>query len=666
MKANPIQFLKNSLLLAILLFGYTVQAKVKLPSVFSNNMVLQQKTNAAIWGKTDAGKTVTIVASWNNKKHYAAKADGNGNWKLFVATPSYGGPYVITISDGDASTLENVLIGDVWVCSGQSNMEFPLAGWGKVNHYQDEIAEAQYPNIRLLQAEHVPSNVPLEDAKVTGGGWQPCSPQSISEFSAVAYFFAREVYKRTGIPIGLIHTSWGGTIAEAWTSGKTLQNMPDFAQAAAQIKNTDQVKSAQDFKQNMEAWQKMIPAKDAGYDHGNPLWAANSFDASSWKSMSLPAFFDQTALPGFDGVVWFRRKVMIPESWAGKALKINLGTIDDNDITWFNGEKIGETEGVEKKRSYTVPGDKVKAGEFVLCVRVFDLIGSGGIYGEKNNLSVQSAGGESISLDGDWQYKAGLNLKDVPAMPVQSDGPNRPTVLFNAMINPFIQFSIRGAIWYQGESNADRAHQYRELFPAMITDWRQQWKIGDFPFYFVQLANYMKTDEQPQASAWAELRDAQLQTLSLPHTGMSVTIDIGDGENIHPKNKQEVGRRLALIALANTYGKQVVYSGPALVSHQITGNSINLDFKFTDGGLVAKDASFVKGFAIAGADHQFHWANAVIRGNEILVSSPDVPSPVAVRYAWGNNPVCNLYNGSGLPASPFRTDDWQDSTFGKH
>jgi sialate O-acetylesterase len=481
-------YLRTLFLLASLFTGIACTAKVTLPSVFTDNMVLQQKTNAAIWGKADAGKTINISTSWKNKK-YTTTVDQAGNWKIKVATPSYGGPYSITISDGEELILKNVLIGEVWICSGQSNMQLPLAGWGKINNYEKEIAEAKYPNIRLFQTQHVASNQPLNDAKVDMNGWKPCSPEYISEFSSVAYFFARDIYKKTGIPIGLIHTSWGGTVVEAWMSASTLKNNADFADTVRKIENT-----------------KAEP------------------------------------------------------------------TIDKE--------------------------------------------------------------------------------------------PNHPTVLYNALIHPFIQYAIRGAIWYQGESNAERANQYRTLFPAMITDWRKQWGIGDFPFYFVQLANWKKTEEEPKASDWAELRDAQLQTLALPKTGMAVTIDIGDAVDIHPKNKQDVGKRLALIAMAKTYGANAPYSGPIVKAHKIVGNSVKIDFKFTDGGLKAQSGELT-GFSIAGADQKFHWAKATISGNQVLVSSADVPNPVAVRYAWAANPVCNLINGAGLPASPFRTDNWQDSTFGK-
>jgi len=656
--------LKTTLLLLAMCIGYTVQAKVKLPAVFSNNMVLQQKTNAAIWGKAEQGKTIDVGTTWS-KKRYTVTADQNGNWKIMVATPAYGGPYKITISDGEELVLNNVLIGEVWVCSGQSNMEMPLAGWGKIQDYEREINEAKYPDIRLLQVEHQTANQPQPDARVTGGGWQECNPQSIAGFSSAAYFFARELYKKKGIPVGLIHTSWGGTIAEAWTSSSMLKGMPYFAAAVNKIEHTDQEKMTQNYARDLENWGKNVLAKDAGLELGKPVWTATAYDDAAWKTMALPSLWEESALPAFDGIVWFRKKISVPASWAGKELKINLGTIDDDDITFFDGIKIGETKGYGETRSYTVPASQVKAGDFVLTVRVFDLTGGGGIYGGKKVLSVISATGESISLDGDWKYKTGLNFKDIPAVPSSSQEPNRPTVLYNAMINPFIQFAIKGAIWYQGESNADRANQYRTLFPAMISDWRKKWNIGDFPFYFVQLANYMKTPGLPGPSNWAELRDAQLKTLSVPNTGMAVTIDVGDGKDIHPKNKQEVGRRLALIALAKTYGEKVPFSGPLAVSQQINGNTVTLSFKYADGGLKTKDGTALAGFAVAGADQKFYWAQAVIKDKKVVLSSADVPNPVAVRYAWADNPACNLYNGAGLPASPFRTDSWTDVTAAK-
>ena len=646
--------------IVILCISSFVEAKVKLPSVFSDHMVFQQKTKAAVWGKADPGKAITISTTWSRAR-YTSKADERGDWKILVATPSYGGPYAMTISDGEPLILMNILIGEVWLCSGQSNMEMPLGGWGKINNYEQEIADAKYPEIRLLQVDHVTSNIPLADAAVANSGWKPCIPQYVAEFSSVAYFFAREIYNKTKVPIGLIHTSWGGTIAEAWMSGATLKTIPDFVEAVNKIENEGKQVTGQGYEQQLADWQKLVIEKDSGMVQGKPAWAAGSKDVSSWKTMTLPTEWEQAGMPGFDGVVWFRKNITIPQAWAGKELTIKLGTIDDNDITFLDGEKIGETEGYNKPRSYTIPADKVKAGTFALVVRVFDGSGGGGIYGDKQVLSVVSEGGAHFSLDGAWQYKAGLNLKDIAPSPASNKGPNRATVLYNAMIHPFLQFPVKGAIWYQGESNAGRAHQYRTLFPAMIKDWRKQWGLGDFPFYFVQLANFMQVDATPVPSAWAELRDAQRGTLSLPNTGMAVAIDIGDAKDIHPKNKQEVGKRLALIALAKTYGVKVPYTGPVYQSAKTESGTIKLSFSTAE-GLKTSDGAGLKGFAIAGADQKFHWAKAEIKENQIVVSSREVPNPVAVRYAWSNNPDCNLVSNAGLPASPFRTDQWEDST----
>lgn len=664
MKERSQLSLRHAFMLLPLLFSGNLQAKVKLPSVFGDNMVFQQKTEAAVWGKADPGKTVELVPGWNNKT-YKGKADDKGNWKITMPTPSFGGPYTVTISDGEVLTLNNVLVGEVWVCSGQSNMEMPIAGWGRIHNYQQEIDAAVYPDIRLLQVEHQTSMTPQEDVQVWENGWQSCSPASISNFSSVAYFFARDIFKKKGVPIGLIHTSWGGTIAEAWTSGGALKKMDDFKDMVVQMETSSQNQSDKPFKQQMEEWEANMLTRDAGFKGGEAIWAASTVDDASWKKMDVPAFWERSALPNFDGVVWFRKKINIPASWVGKDIKLDLGVIDDDDITYFNGMRIGATQGYNKPRAYTVPGSQVKAGMAVITVRVFDSSGEGGFSSDKNTMAITGPNAERLSLDGDWQYKEGFNLKEVTPMPISNEGPNRPMVLYNAMIHPFIQFAIRGAIWYQGESNAGRSYQYRELFPLMISDWRDKWGRGDFPFYFVQLANYMKVNDQPEATGWAALREAQLQTLSLANTGMAVAIDIGDAKDIHPKNKQDVGGRLARIALANTYGEKIPYSGPVLKSAETKGKDMVLNFTHVDGGLRSSDGKELKGFAVAGEDQKFHWAEARVQGNQVVVSSAQVSKPVAVRYAWANNPVCNLVNGAGLPASPFRTDSWFDPSYGQ-
>ncbi|RZK82366.1 MAG: 9-O-acetylesterase [Pedobacter sp.] len=655
---------KGGALVAALFFVNDAQAKVKLPSIFSDNMVFQQKSAARIWGTSMPGKTVKVNASWS-KLAQSVVAGKDGKFIVTVPTPAFGGPYTVTINDGDETILKNILLGEVWVCSGQSNMEMPVKGWGKVLNYEQEIKDANYPKIRLLQGDHVTSDTLLNEAKVWAGGWKECTSKNIPEFSAVAYSFAREIFKKTGIPVGLIHTSWGGTIAEAWTSGTTLKTMPDFADAVNKMEDAAKGNtSLPSYQQQFAIWQEKSFAVDASAKDGG--WQAANLDVSSWKSIKLPAAWEDNGLPNIDGIVWLRKTIDITKSLADKELKLNLGVIDDNDVTYVNGVKVGETIGYGNVRQYTIPASQVKEGLLVIAVRVTDTGGGGGIYGGSNVITITSASGETINLAGEWKYKLGVELKDLPPLPKTNDGPNRVTVLYNAMINPYLNFPIKGAIWYQGESNADRANQYRTLFPAMIQDWRKSWKQPDFPFYFVQLANFMKTEDQPVASPWAELRDAQKQTLSLLNTGMAVAIDIGDAVDIHPKNKQEVGRRLALIALAKNYGIKIPFSGPVYQSQQIAGkNSIQLSFTSAEGGLKTKDGAELKGFAIAGADKKFYWATAKIEGNKIIVSSPDVNDPIAVRYAWANNPVCNLVNGAGLPASPFRTDQWADTTLGK-
>jgi sialate O-acetylesterase len=658
---------KNRLILIIagLLIAANTKAIVKLPAVFSNNMVLQQQSSAPFWGSATPGKTLKITTSWDNKVNETT-IGADGNWKINIPTPSYGGPYSIEINDGTSFILHNVMIGEVWICSGQSNMEMPLAGWGKVDNYEQEIAAANYPDIRLLQVNKVTSTKPLSDLSVASGGWVSCSPLTVAEFSSVGYFFGKNLYDNLKIPIGLINTSWGGTIAEAWTSGSTLKTMPDFSNEVMEMeKGTEKVGDSKlNYEQELARWRSQVDKSDKGYQNGKPLWTDKNFDDATWKVMDIPCLWEDKDLNNFDGIVWLRKTVNIPAEWQNKELKLALDMIDDNDIAFFNGVEVGRTVGWNLERTYTIPAKLVKSGKAVIVVRVFDTGGGGGIYGNPAKLNLSMNGNTRITLAGTWLYKTGLNLAEIPAAPIDPNNPNRPTVLYNAMIHPLIPFSIRGAIWYQGESNDARAYQYRELFPLMIKDWRKHWNL-DFPFYFVQLANFEKSAVQPEESNWAELREAQLQTLHLENTGMAVTIDIGDAKDIHPKNKLEVGRRLALIAGAKTYNLKSEFSGPIYNTYRIEGNTIRIQFIHTESSLKTPVDEPLKGFAVAGPDHKFHWADAKIEGNEIVVLCKDVTDPIAVRYAWAKNPVCNLYNGADLPASPFRTDDWPGVTAGK-
>ena len=642
--------------MSVVLFTGPANAAVIPAACFTDNMVLQQKTEASLWGTETPDKTFSIVTSWNNKK-YTATADANGNWKIKVTTPSYGGPYTITFNDGDVLTLKNILIGEVWVCSGQSNMEMQVSGGlGDVLNLQQELADAaNYPEIRMLKIDNKTSFQPRTDVPVKWG-WNICDPKTVRDFSAAAYFFAKNLYNDRHVPIGIINSTWGGTVAEAWTSGDALKTMPAFAPfVQAANDGLTQEKLDAKYQVDLRAWINAINAKDPAYQNGKPLWAMPGFDNAAWQKMNIPTYWEQAGVPNYDGTVWFRKQVTLPANWAGKDLKLNIGGIDDYDLSFFNGAEIGHTELFIYKRSYTIPGSLVHAGENTIAIRVFDNGGLGGINKGPVELSLANDTTGTINLAGEWAYQLANKLDVLPQLPTQSNSPNRPTLIYNAMISPILPYTIKGVIWYQGESNADRPYQYQQLFPLLINDWRSKWGEGNFPFYFVQIANYAATD-QPPAADWPALREAQLKTLSLPNTGMAVTIDIGDNNRIHPQNKQEVGRRLSLIARAKTYGEDIPYSGPIYKSQKIAGSKIEIAFTQTNGGLVAKGDT-LKGFVIAGADKKFYRANAIILGNKVIVSSPDVASPVAVRYAWANNPACNLYNGAGLPASPFCTDD---------
>jgi len=641
----------------LLLFISSAQAKVIPAACFTDNMVLQQKTNAAIWGTGTPGKNFSVTTSWNNKQYTVVSA-ADGNWKTKIATPSYGGPYTITFDDGDKTILNNILIGEVWVCSGQSNMEMQLTGfYGNVLNIDKELADAaNYPEIRMLKIDNKTSFQPRTDVPVKWG-WNVCNPQTVREFSAVAYFFAKNLYDDKHIPIGIINSTWGGTVAEAWTSGGALKTMPAFAPfvQAAEAGLTQEKLDAK-YQDDIRAWLNNINLKDPAYQNGKLLWAMPGFDDSAWQQMAVPAYWEQAGLPNYDGTVWFRKTVKLPATWAGKDLKLDIGGIDDYDDSFFNGTEVGHTELFIYKRSYTIPAKLLKAGDNIIAIRVFDNGGLGGINKGPMTLSMVGDTSAKIDLAGNWNYHLATELKQLPQPPTNGNSPNRPTLIYNAMISPILPYTIKGVIWYQGESNADRPYQYEQLFPLMISDWRQKWGEGDFPFYFVQIANYGATDQPPVAD-WPALRYAQLKTLSLPNTGMAVTIDIGDQYRIHPQNKQEVGRRLALVARAKTYGESIAFSGPRYQSQKIEGSKIQLSFNYTNNGLVAKGDT-LKGFTIAGADKVFHPAQAIIKGNKVIVVSTDVVSPVAVRYGWANFPTCNLYNGVGLPASPFKTDDW--------
>ncbi|KAA6342687.1 hypothetical protein EZS27_009589 [termite gut metagenome] len=635
----------------------SVFAQVTLSALFSDNMVLQQQSEVPVWGKASPDQKVIVKSSWDGEE-YQVTADLSGKWSVKLKTPSFGGPYeVIITSKKNTIKLRNILIGEVWVCSGQSNMEMPVAGWGQVDNYEQEIASADYPQIRLLTIEKAISFSPLNDLCEDQKGWTICSPSTIGEFSATAYFFGRNLHENLNVPIGLIHTSWGGTPAEAWMSSEALETVPEFKEFVKSIKNLSVDDAVLRYQNEYARWQANAFLADEGFNDNVPVWAAPTFNVDDWKEMKLPGILTENSLNNFDGVVWFRKTVTIPKGWQGRELTLKLAAIDDCDITYFNGVQIGTTEGHYKQRVYKIPARLVKQGNAVITVRLTDTGGEGGFRGNAEDMClVQSSDKNAlpISLADTWKFKSSLDFKKFPNAPVSIvDDARVPSVLFNAMLKPLTPFAIRGITWYQGEANSSRPEQYKTLLPLLILDWRKQWG-QNLPFYYAQLANFNASSNE----YWPELREAQAEALRLDNTGMAVTIDIGNPYDIHPKNKQDVGLRLALLARHNTYNEKVAFSGPVYQSYKIEENQIRIRFRHTNGGLVSKGDSQLKGFVIAGPDKKFYQATAIIDGNDVLVSAPEVQYPLNVRYAWENSPVCNLYNSADLPASPFRTDNW--------
>lgn len=638
--------------------------KPLLHGLFTDNMVLQRGIAVPVWGWAAPGQRVTVSLRGAGLPTVSptalsatATADADGKWMARIGPLNAGGPYTLSASALAASgarteTRSNVLIGDVWICSGQSNMEWPVAA---SNDAQAEIAAANYPQIRLFT---VPKTIATEPRRDVQSQWQVCSPATVGEFSAVGYFFGRHLNRDLKVPVGLIDSSWGGTVAEAWVSAGALRTMSDFRPAVAAFdRNVAALRSGNtDFDRLMADWWMKNDPGTAG------RWANADFDDSAWKTMSLPQPWEGAGLPAFDGLVWFRRSFELGPNSAGRDLTLRLGTIDDRDTTWVNGVQVGQSNEHNAQRVYRVPAGVLRAGRNTLAVRVLDTGGAGGFYSAPDALRLEGpAGSTPISLAGEWKYQVSTPLAQTTPVPQRLDNnPNATTVLYNGMIAPLVPYGIKGALWYQGESNAGRAVQYQTLLPTLIRDWRTRFGVGEFPFLIVQLANFMATSAQPDDPPWAHLREAQALTArNLPNTGLALAIDIGEAGDIHPRNKQEVGRRLALAARGIAYRQPVTYAGPTYRAMRREANTLRLFFDHAE-GLTAKDipaaGGSLRGFAIAGADGRFVWADARIDGNTVVVSSPQVPDPSAVRYAWANNPVANLTNRAGLPAAPFRTD----------
>ena len=628
-----------------------LNARVVLPPAYSNNMVLQQRTTFVLTAHAAPGSAVTVRAGWT-KTALTAHADREGRWSVTLTTPKAGGPYTLSFTDSDGDlTLTNVMCGEVWFCSGQSNMEMPVLGWGHVLNCEEEAANANYPKIRLYQVKRNTPLVPTDEAESNLGGWQECSPETVSNFSALAYFFAREIWQHLGIPVGVIDSSWGGTSAEAWISAQSMEGVVDFQEHMKMMRDNgyDADRLTACYEQQQAAYQRAFENADPGLASECTPWFEENIDDSAWQPITVPGLW-AGKLGTFDGTLWMRREVVIPADQAGKDLSLDMGIIDDNDICWWNGVCVGMTDGWLAHRHYVVPGSLVREGKNLLVCRIEDTGSDGGIRGD-------------VTFPGEWKYRIGYNRAELAPqrIPMQrpTNDPNYPTVLYNGMVNPFIHFPIQGCIWYQGCNNVGRAAQYESLLQTLITDWRARFNHPVMPFYVVQLANYLKHYPLQPDSEWALLREAQSQSLHMNGVGMATIIDIGDADDIHPKNKQEVARRMAAMALHDVYGlKRLPCRAPVYDSYEVAGKAIRIHFARPAGSEPFVQDANLPGFIIAGADKIWHVAEAHTDGDVVVVSSPDVAVPLAVRYGWADNPLCTLRTASGFPVTPFRTDRW--------
>lgn len=623
---------------------------LRLPRLFSDGMVLQRDTRIPVWGWAAPGTRVAVVLQGHTAR---ATADAAGAWSVMLPTMPAGGPYALAVEGGgEEIDVSDILVGDVWVASGQSNMEWQVAA--AVNGAQ-EVAGAHDPMIRQFTVPHSFSDAP--EADVTGGGWALADSQHVGPFTAVGYFFARELRRSVNVPIGLIHTSWGGSNIETWMSRRALGISDSAWDGMLRQRRAEDDARRSALRERIGG----LPDVDGGLVEGRALWADPALEDSGWATLAVPGVWERAGYEGMDGIAWYRTTFTLTEDEARAGVRLGLGTIDDNDVTWVNGTEVGRTDGYATPRLYTVPASALRAGANVVAVRVEDGGGDGGFYGDPARIYVE-AGGTRRPLAGTWKFKVGL-------VSFHADGQriNKvPTVLYNGMLHPLLPFPIKGVIWYQGESNAnnvDQATAYRPLFQDLIRSWRREWGgvRGGMPFLWVQLPNFGTVDTvPPDRSAWATLREAQAAALALPRTGQVVAIDVGEANTIHPRNKQDVGRRLALVARAVAYGQSLVSSGPTYRRHQVRGNRVVIAFDHRGGGLVshAPDGR-VSGFAVAGGDRHFVWADARVEGDRVVAWSERVPHPVAVRYAWSDSPAgLTLFNREGLPAAPFRTDRW--------
>ena len=635
------------LLVALSCFSLSLHAQVILPEIFADNMVLQRNTPIPVWGWAVPNEKIEVRF---NKQVKSIKADKNGKWMVKLDSENAGGPYELFIKSKNTISLKNVLVGEVWLCSGQSNMEWTVA---QSYNAKKEISSANYPFIRHIKIPHSISSLPQNEIKADG--WRVCDSTTVGVFTAVGYFFAKNLYDSIKVPIGLINDSWGGTNIETWISREAFESSNEFKEM---IKGMPKINLDSIAKLKVQAIELRIEALQGieFKDINANLFKEVSFDDSKWPELNQPQLWEQQSIGELDGVVWLRKTFGLSDADSKKNAILELSEIDDYDITYVNGIKVGSTNQWDAKRKYPIPPGILKEGKNVIAVRVVDNGGGGGIYGDAADLKLK-IDNSSVPLSGIWKFQVESVIR-------ATNENSLPSLCYNAMINPLIPFAFQGVLWYQGESNAGRSYQYRIAFPLLINDWRQKWNRPDMPFYFVQLATYNNPGNSNEGCGWAELREAQAMTLQLPNTGMCVTTDIGNPWDIHPTNKQDVGKRLAALALNNINHKTMVCSGPTYESMEVNGNQIILSFDNIGSGLFTPDKyGYIKGFEIAGKDQVFYYARACIKGNTVVLLSEKVEDPIAVHFGWfGDASDCNLFNKEGFPAIPFRTDDWRTVT----
>ncbi len=640
-------FFTQSLILffSILIIPNQSIGQIRLPKLIADGMVLQRDKPLKIWGWASAKEK--IVIDFKNKTYKVITSE-TGKWELTLPQYPAGGPFEMTLKGRNELKIKDILIGDLWFCSGQSNMVHQME-LHRIT-YANDIAQANNSAIRHFGIPTT-TNVISTNDDFNQGIWKVCNPENVRQFSAVAYFFAKKIYDKYQVPIGIINASVGGTPIEAWISEEGFKDFSKINEIIAKNKDTAYVNS---FNKKINRPQTPAPIQDKGLN-GAKTWFDVSYIPKGWKSINIPGYWEDQGIKDLNGTVWYRREMEVPASMIGKPVSVFLGRIIDADMLYVNGKQVGGTTYQYPQRRYQIPSDLLKTGKNLLVIKVTNTAGKGGFVPDKPYYLFSEK--DTIDLKGTWQYKVG----EVFA-PMQGNfgggfsAQNQPTALYNAMVAPSINFAIKGFLWYQGETNSGKADEYVKLQPAQILDWRKKWNQSDLPFLYVQLPNYMDANYLPSESQWAALRDAQLKSLSVPNTAMAVGIDLGEWNDIHPDNKKTVGERLALAAQKLVYHENITASGPLFQSATIEGNRIIISFTNVGSGLKTNDEEDVREFAVAGADKKFVWANAKIVGDKIEVSNNKITAPMYVRYAWADNPNVNFYNKEGLPAAPFKTD----------